>query len=169
MEAIVVLAIMVIMIALVSVNVFGRIKFWRLNQDVGRFTHTLNLAAEQAVFSGRTLAVVIGVYEGSYAFYPVDINNKFTEQLEPVLPPQRLEKCLIEKIEFENGTSQFSGEVVLYATPQGWSASILFNLRDKDYRRRYIRCDRLTTRVVFDNKPLDLMKPRNVVSMYSIL
>ena len=169
MEMIVVIAILAIMIAIASVRVFGRIKAWRLNEDVGRFTHTLNMAAEQAVFSGRTHAVVIGVYEGSYAIYPVNANNKYSDKLEPILPPQRLERCLIEKIDFENGNTQFSGEVVLYATPQGWSASILFNLRDKDYQRRYVRCDRLTTRVVYDNRTLELMKPRSSVSMYTIL
>ncbi|KPK76315.1 MAG: hypothetical protein AMJ79_07145, partial [Phycisphaerae bacterium SM23_30] len=108
-------------------------------------------------------------WDGSYTIYQLDNERQYHDGLTPLLRTQRLERCLIDEIKFEDGSRQYSGEVILYATPQGWSASILFDLRDKDDRRRYVRCDRLTTRVLFDNKSLDLWEPQQVVSMYSPL
>ena len=166
----VVLAILMVMIGVISVSVFGRIRSWRLNEDVGEFAHTLRLAAEQAVFTGRPHAVVIGLWDGSYTIYQLDSERRYHDGLAPLLGTQRLERCLIEQIEFEDGSNQYSGQIVLYATAQGWSASVVFNLHEvEENQRRYVRCDRLTTRVLFDNKSLELMAPQQVVSMYSPL
>ena len=169
METVVVLAILMIMLGMVAVDIFGRITQWRLNEDVGQFVHTLRKTAEHAIMSGQTFAVVIGFYDGSYGVYPVDENRRYRPGTAPIIEPQRLERCLIERITLEDGSDMYSGDVIMYATPQGWNMSIAYSLRDKDYRWRYVRCDRLTTHVVFDNKQLDLMEPRLNVSMLSPL
>ena len=160
-----------VLISLVSVDVFGRIRQWRINEDVSEFAQMLHLGAEHAVYTDRTLVAVIRVSDNSYAVYPTNADQEFQRGVRPLIPQQRLNYCEFNEVKFENGSNQFSGDVLIYISPTGWQASVLFELHDKDddTRRRYVRCDRFTTRVRYDNKPLELIEARANLTMYSSL
>ena len=90
--------------------------------------------------------------------------------LEPLMETQGLDRCYIEQIDFVNGTHQYSGELILFATGQGWGASVVFNLiDDRNERRRWVQCNRNTVRVIQSRQPLEMIEPRTEVSMSSPL
>ena len=166
-EAVVVMALLILMFSLVSVNIFSRIKQTRMNEDVGRFARTLRIAAREAVMRQKDLLVVVDVYDGYYSLYVDDPEEPYSEASEPLLDPEQLSFCWIDEIEFEDGSRQYSGQLRLRATPRGWSGSRLMKLvyekRGSDLRmERYLRCDRFTTRVTVSRKPISLpqAKPR---------
>ena len=169
LETVVILAVLLLLVTIVSVTYFGNLMQRRLDADVGEFARTLRLAAEHAVLRGESFAVVISVYDGKYTVYPANIGNYYSEADEPLVESRRLERCWIDEIEFEDGTTQYSGEIILQATPQGWGASLVVNMLDKDDRARYLRCDNSTTNVVVDRHPLYLLEPQTDVSMFSPL
>jgi len=169
LESVVILAVLALLTSIVSVSVFGSYMHRRLDADVAAFARTLRLAAEHAVLQGETFAVVIEVYDGKYSVYPANPENDYFDNDETLLEPQRLERCWIDEIEFEDGSPQYSGEVVIQATPQGWAGSILVHLLDKDDRARYLRLDKLTTNVVVDRNELSLLEPQKNVYMLSPL
>ena len=160
-----------IIISVVSVDIFGRIKQWRINQDASELAQMLRLGAEHSVYTNRTFVAVINVSDNRYAVYPTNAEQKFQRGVRPLIPQQYLRYCEFDRIEFDDGSNQFSGEVLIYISPQGWKASVLFELHDKNdnTRRRYVRCDRFTTRVRYDNKPIDIIAPRANLTMYSSL
>jgi len=158
-----------IIITVVSVDIFGRIRQWRFNEDVSEFAQMLHLGAEHAVYANRTYVAVIRISGNSYAIYPTNAGQKFERGLRPLLEPQRLRYCDFEEITFDDGTNQFSGDVLIYISPKGFEASVLFRLQDNDNRRRFVRCDKFTTRVRNDNKSLDLIAPRINLTIYSSL
>jgi len=164
-----VLTILMVVISLVSVDVFGRIKQWRINEDVSEFAQMLHLGAEHSVYTNRTFVAVINVSDNRYAVYPTNADQKYRRGVRPLIPQQRLQYCEFDEIKFEDGSNQFSGDVIIYISPKGWQASVLFKFSDDDNRRRYVRCDRFTTRVRYDNKPIDLIAPRANLTMYSSL
>lgn len=164
-EAVVVLLIVSLMISLVMMDVVGVFRRQELKEDIGRFSQTLSIAAEQAVFSRTTYLVVIEVMDGYYTVYE-DLGDGRYDEFEPLLETDSLNRFYIETIEFEDGSKQYSGEVILRATAQGWESSVLFSLLDDENdRQSYLRCDRLTTRNVVSNLPLDFFWPLEEVSM----
>ena len=169
LETIMVLTILMVIISLVSVDIFGRIKQWRFNQDVSEFAQMLHQGAEHSVYTNRTHVAVVKVLDKSYAVYPTNAEQKYQRGVRPLIPQQRLKYSEFDEVKFEDGSNQFSGDVLIYISPQGWQASVLFKLTDDDNRRRYVRCDRFTTRVRYDNKPIDLIAPRANLTMYSSL
>lgn len=169
LETVVVLVVVVLLISIVSVTYFGNLMQRRLDADVAAFARTLRLAAEHAVLRGESFAVVIGVYDGEYVVYPAKPDNFYTDSDDPLVEPQRLNRCWIDEIEFEDGSTQYSGQVILQATPQGWGGALIFHLLDKDDRARYLRCDKYTTNVVVDRQPLYLLEPQTKVSIFSPL
>ena len=171
LEMIMVLTILMVIIGVVSVDVFGRIRQWRINQDVSEFAQMLHLGAEHAVYTNRTHVAVIKVMDQSYAIYPTNADKKYQWGSSPLVTRQRLRYCNFSEVIFEDGSNQFSGEIMIYISPKGWKASVLFELHDNDddSRRRYVRCDRFTTRVRYDNQPMELIAPRANLTMYSSL
>jgi len=165
LETIVVLVIMALMLVIVVGNVFGYIQQLRLDEDVRRFARTLRLSAEEAMMRSRDVAVVIEVLDGYYTVYEAKENDIYREIDTPLVERQGLDICWIDKINHEDGTNQYSGELILRATPSGWNRSVVFDLIDKEGRRRYLRCDRLTTKVTESKQPLELLEPREQVSM----
>jgi len=165
LETVVVLVIMALMLGIVVGNVFGYLQQLRLNEDVSRFARTLRLSSEEAVMRGREIAVVIEVLDGYYTVYEANDNNIYREIDTPIIERQGLDICWIDKINHEDGTNQYSGELILRATPGGWNRSVVFDLIDKEGRRRFLRCDHLTTRVIESKQPLELLEPREQVSM----
>ncbi|MCP4707819.1 MAG: type II secretion system protein [Planctomycetes bacterium] len=171
LETIVVLTILMIIITLVSMDVFGRIKQWRINEDASRFAQMLHLGAEHSVYTNRTHVAVIRVSDGSYTIYPTNENKEFQRGVRPLIPREYLKYCEFDVVKFEDGSSQFSGEVLIYISPKGWQASVLFEMSDRndETRRRFVRCDRFTTRVRYNNQPLELIEARANLTMYSSL
>ena len=167
LEAIVVVALLALMVTLAAVNLFGAYERARLDRDVARFARTLRLVTEQAVFRGRELAVAIEVTDGYYTIYETDGQGQFDPDAEPLIDRQSLDYCYIDDMEFADGSHQYSGEVVLYATPQGWSGSVIFNLIGLNEQRLFLTCRSSTTQVIVDNKPLEMPRPQQTVSIGS--
>ena len=167
LETIVVVALLALMVTIAAVNLFGTYERARLGRDVARFARTLRLATEQAIFRGRDLAVAIEVTDGYYTIYEIDDQGHFDPDAEPLIARQSLDYCYIDDMEFADGSHQYSGEVVLYATPQGWSGSVIFNLIGLNEQRLFLTCRSATTQVIVANQPLEMPKPQQSVSIAS--
>ncbi len=170
-ECVVVMALMALLLTMVAFNASAMVRRARLDRDISRFARTLRMAARQAVFTGKDMLVVIEVTDGYYSVYQakepgsLDYNSD-----EPVIDQQSLDYYYIDKIDFDDGTHQYSGKLILQATPKGWSRSFVFNfLDDQNKSRRYIRCDRFTWRVVCSLHPLKIIEARTDVSMNSAI
>lgn len=163
LELVVISLIMILLISLVSVSIVGTIRQVRLDEDVAQFARTLRLAVDQAVFSQKNYTIVIDVMDGYYTVYGEKVNIK--DPAPRLIDTQQLNWCYIESIEFEDSTHQYSGEIVLEATPKGWNQSILFNLiDDRNEQRRFLRCDRFTSRTTVSRQPLEMWRPRKSVA-----
>lgn len=159
LELVLISLILLLLISLVSVSVIGTIRQVRLGEDVAQFARTLQLAANQAVFSQKNFTVVIDVMDGHYTVYGE--KEKINDPTPRLIDTQRLKWSYIESVEFEDGTHQYSGNITLTATPQGWNHSILFNLiDDRNEQRHFLRCDRFTSRTTVSRQPLELWRPR---------
>lgn len=168
-EVIVVMLIFSLMVGLVVPDVVGAFRRSRLDDDVARFSRTLTLAAEQAIFSRTNYLVVIEVMDGLYTVYE-DLGGGKYDEYDPLIAQRSLNWCYIESIEYEDGSQQYSGEVILRASPAGWENSVLFSLLDDENdRERFLRCDRLTTRNMVSNHFLDFSWTEETVSMTSAL
>ena len=151
-------------------NVLDRIQQSRLNQDASQFGHTLRTAAEYAILRGRELVVVIDITDGYYTIYEKQNGVFDRDDSEPVIPQQSLRYCYIEKVDFEDGTHQYSDEIILHATARGWDESVVFNLIDNsDQLQRFVRCDRFTAHVIVKNQLLELLEPQREISMTTAL
>ena len=175
-ELIVVFLIIGLLLSFALPNAFDRIRQTRLEDDVSQFARTLRTVTEQAILRGKELAVVIDVTDGYYTVYESQREDMDENELDeseedmPIIDRQGLDLCYIEQIDFEDGSHQYSGDLIMYATAQGWKASVVFNLiDDRDERRRFVRCDRLTARVVVSRQPLEMIEPQAEVSMNSTL
>ncbi|MBN1845477.1 MAG: hypothetical protein JW810_07320 [Sedimentisphaerales bacterium] len=160
-----VLVIMALLVTMLTVRMVDRLPRVRLDRDVQRFVHTLRATAEEAVRRSQTFAVVIDVYDGYYTVYEVDEKDQIDQNVEPFIEQQALDECWIDEMEFEDGSHQYSGQVILRATAEGWSGSLLFRLIDREDRQRYVRCDRFTTRVIADRHPLELLEAKSQIAM----
>jgi type II secretory pathway pseudopilin PulG len=168
-EMVVVMLIMSLMVGMVIIDVVSAFRRGRLDEDVARFSETLTLAAEQAIFNRKNYLVVIEVMDGYYTVYE-ELGDGQYDELDPLLETEVLNWCYIETIEYEDGSRQYSGEVTLRATPTGWENSVLFSfLDDENDRQRFLRCDQMTARNVVSNRPLDFFWPEEQVSMVNPL
>ena len=173
-EIVLVFLIISLMLGIAVPNVIKVVRKTRLDADAARFARTLRTTAELAVLYGRELDVVIDVIDGYYTIYDKDreeesndetINDGY-EYIEPVIERQGLDYCYIEQIDFPDGSHQYSGELILHATAEGWGTSIVFNLiDDRNQRKRYVRCDRQTVRVKESRQPLNMLEAKKEVSM----
>ena len=160
-----VLAMLSLILGLVALNLFGIIGRSVFDEDAGRFARTLRLTCEQAMRRRKQLAVVIDVTDGYYTVYEANTKDRYTDEMEPLIEQQGLDECYIDSVEFADGSQQFSGELILHATAQGWQESWLFTLIDLNEQLRWLRCDRWTMRVMVDNQPLVLPEALREVSM----
>lgn len=167
-EALLVVGLLSLALGVVTLNVFGMLGRAAFDEDVAQFARVLRTAAEEAVFRGTTLAVVIDVTDGYYTVYEATTNDVYDEQSEPLIAQAGLDQCYIDDIEYADGGHQFSGQVVLHATPQGWENSWLFTLIDLREQLRWVRCDRLTTRVTVRSEPLELPEALDEVSRSAV-
>jgi hypothetical protein len=162
---VIVFLIIAALMTLVSVNIVGIVQRTRLDEDVSRFAHTLRTAAEQAVFLGRDIEIYLEVTDGYYTVYDTKESETGEEQI-VLIDTRGLDRSYIDVIEYEDGSRQYSGELILKATPEGWSGTVLFNLLDdRDEHERFLRCDRLTTRVLVSSQPLDFPEPLSDLSL----
>jgi len=164
-EIVVVIAIILLLAFLFSVNLIDRIPDAKLDRDVSQFVNTLRGAVQEAILRQENLVVVIEVHDGYYSVYPESDPGEYDEDTEPLFEREQLRRCWIDEMEFEDGSHQYSGKITFWATPHGWSGSVLFNLLDKDDRERFVRIDRYTTRVIMDEKPLELLEAKNTITM----
>ena len=164
-EAIMAGAILLLLVAFFSVNLIDRIPEAKLDRDVAQFVNILRGAVQEAILRQENLVVVIEIHDGYYTVYQESEPGEYDEDAEPLFEREQLRRCWIDEVEHENGEHQYSGMVIFKATPQGWSGSVLFNLLDKDDRERFVRIDRYTTRVIMDEKPLELLEAKNTITM----
>jgi len=152
---------------LAFVNVNETVRRARLDNDVGRFTRTLRTAADYAAYSGKTVAVVLDVTDGYYTVYEANAKDSYDDMdIEPIMEQQALDWCYIEEVELEDGSKQYSGEIILHVTPRGWGASVLFYLLDdRNNLHRFVRCDRFTPRVVQSRTPVYLLETHEELSL----
>ena len=169
MEALLVLGIMSIVLALVLPNLFGMLRGYLFKEDAGRFVNTLRMASQEAVYRGKSIAIVIDIADGFYTVYEATANDVYGDDVMPLIDRQSLEACYIEELEFADGSRSFSGVVILYADPQGWRDNWMFTLIDLDERRRWVRCDLSTARVVSESQPLEVPSSYSEVSMSSAI
>lgn len=166
LEIVIVFLILATLIGLASLNLVGLVQRTRLDEDVSRFAQTLRLAAEQAVFLGRDIEILLEVTDGYYTVYEASgletEEGQESEAEQKILIPTRgLNRSYIDVIEYEDGSRQYSGELVLKATPEGWSSTVLFSLLDdRDEHQRYLRCDRMTTRVIVSSQEPEFPEPQ---------
>jgi len=165
---VVVIALLLLLVSLVSVDLHGRLRQVRADRDATRFARTLRLAAEEAILRRQSLVVVIEVYDGYYTVYEANAKNEYYDA-EPLLPRASLDHYWIDQIEFDDGSQQYSGEVIITVGPEGFPSSLLFHLVDRDDRRMYVRCDRFTPRVVWAAQPLEMPEVRAAVSPGAVL
>ena len=166
LEAMIAVAIVALVMGIVSVNLFGMMERSRLNKDVGDFARTLRLTAEQAITRGQKLAVVIDVIDGYYSVYEANEENIYdADEIEPLIERQSLDYCYIDDIEFQDGSRQYSGELILYADRQGWTATTIFSLLGLKEQLRFIVCEQVTPRVRVSNQVPDLLLGQEDVSM----
>jgi len=164
-ETIVVAAVILILVAVFSLRLIDRVHDAKLDRDVAQFVNTLRGAVQEAILRQENLAVVIQVHDGYYTVYPETVPGEYDEESEPLFQREQLRRCWIDDMEFEDGSHQYSGKIAFWATPQGWSGSLLFNLLDKEDRERFVRIDRYTTRVIMDEKPLELVEAKSTITM----
>jgi len=170
METAVAFTIIALILGLVLFDMHEMIRRDRLDNDVARFVRTLRLTAQEAVLRGEELVVFIEITDGYYTVYEVDEEKEETQTESSLIERRGLDWCYIEQMELEDGSCQYSGEYNLRATPLGWSRSLVFNLiDDRDERRRYVRCDRMTTQVKSTSQPLELLKAEKDVGPSSSL
>jgi len=166
LEAITAVAIVALVISVVGVNLFGMLERSRLNRDVADFARTLRLTAEQAITRGQELAVVIEVTDGYYTVYEANEKDIYdADEIEPLIERQSLDFSYIDDIEFEDGSRQYSGELILHADRVGWSSTVVFSLLGLKEQPRFVVCEKLTPRVTVSNQPLDLLLGQEDVSM----
>ena len=174
-EIVLVFLIISLLLGIAVPNAIKVIRKTRLDEDAARFARTLRTTAELAVLYGHELDVVIDVTDGYYTIYDKNrkeeqsenetINDGY-EYIEPVIERQGLDYCYIEQIDFPDGSHQYSGELILHATAEGWGTSIVFNLiDDRNQRKRYVRCDRQTVRVKESRQPLSMLEAKKEISM----
>jgi hypothetical protein len=166
-EAIFAVVVLALIIGIAAVNLPGIVQSAKFDRDVARFSRTLRLAAEQAILRNQRLAIVIDVYDGYYTVYEANEDDVYNEQVEPFIERQGLDFCYIDDIEFEDGSHQYSGELIMYATPQGFGAPILMTLIDLEEQYRFLSCRRLTTYVEVSKQPLELPEAKAELSMAS--
>jgi type II secretory pathway pseudopilin PulG len=168
-ECVVVMALMTLLLSMIAFNASAMIRRAKLTSDISRFARTLRMAAQQAVLSGKDILVVIEVTDGYYTVYQADAPGSLDyDSNDPLIERDSLDYYYIDKIDFDDGSHQYSGKLILRATAKGWGRSFVFNfLDDRDESRRYIRCDRFTWRVVSSQHPLEIIKARSNVSMSS--
>lgn len=163
LEAIVVIALMLLIATLVSVRLFGWSQNGRLERDAGRFGRMLRVAAREAAIRQHNVAVSIDIYDGWYTVYEANEQNDY-DDVEPLIATQGLNYYWIDKIDYADGTSQRSGRVIITIAPTGFQSSLLFHLIDRDDRTCWLRCDQFTPNVFVSKQPLELPETRTRVS-----
>jgi len=165
-ELMLVITILALLLSIVAVSPIERIRRARVDEDVFSFAHTLRTTIEHSVMQRRYFAVVVDVYSGYYTVYETAADEEIDYDQEPVIARAGLDICYILQIDHQDGTHQYSGELILRATPQGWKRSVVFHLiDDRDERMRYLRCNRDTTSVATSRQLMELPEPRKNVSL----
>ena len=159
------IAILALFAGLVMVNIVDAVDRARIDEDVADFARTLRLAAEQAIFRNRNYVILVEVTDGYYTIYEADSEGVILEDAEPLIETAVLDRVYIDEIEHEDGSHQYGNELHLHATPHGWKFSVSMILLDPDERSRFMRCDRLTTRVVVSRNFLPIRAALKDVSI----
>ncbi|MHA1565366.1 MAG: hypothetical protein ACTSX7_08655 [Alphaproteobacteria bacterium] len=164
-EALCAIALLALFTGFIGPNVLDSIERARVDEDVADFARTLRRATEQAVFRNRNYVILIEVIDGYYTIYEADSEGVIAEDAEPLLERSVLDRVYIDEIEHEDGSHQYGSELVLHATPEGWKSSVLLVLLDPDERIRFLRCDRLTSRVAVSRQPLFMLPAKSDVAL----
>ncbi len=197
-ELILVVMIILLMLSIALPNLLRGREQRDLNEDVKKFVKTLRQTAEAAMLEGRYFDILIDITDGYYTVYEINAEVKknaddatrgpeFNKTIDgvdvpwdaaspdfttmtPVIERQGLDECYIEQILFLNAATQYSGELILHATPSGWKQSVVFDLIDVPNKNwRFVRCDAMTARVTYSAFPLELLETRESVSMTNVL
>jgi type II secretory pathway pseudopilin PulG len=165
LELVVVFAIIAMLVGIVVMGPVLRTRRASIDRDVFQFVHTLRSTAEYAMFTGSECIVVIDIYGGYYSVYETADEEEYYD-LSPLMEPGSLDICWIQQVGFEDGTNQYSGELIVHAGSQGWRKSLVFDLiDDRNELQRFVRCDHNTTNVLSSNQPLELLEPQEAVGL----
>jgi len=153
------------MVGIVVMGPVLRTRRASIDRDVFQFANTLRSTAEYAMFTGSECIVVIDIYGGYYSVYETSDEEGYYD-LSPLMEPGSLDICWIQQVGFEDGTNQYSGELIVHAGSQGWRKSLVFDLiDDRNELQRFVRCDHNTTNVLSSNQPLELLEPQEEVGL----
>jgi len=165
LEMIVVFAIIAMIIGIVVMDPVLRTRRASIDRDVSLFANTLQSTVEYAMFTGNECIIVIDIYGGYYSVYETADEDDYYE-LGPLMEPGSLDICWIQQVGFEDGSNQYSGELIVHADSQGWKRSLVFDLiDDRNELQRFVRCDHNTSNVLLSNQPLELPEPREEVGL----
>ena len=163
LELMAVFAIIAMLVGLVIMDPVLRSRRASIDRDVFRFAQTLRSTAEYAMFTSSECIVVIDIYGGYYSVYETSDEEGYSE-LDPLMEPGSLDICWIQEVGFADGTTVYSGELILHADGQGWKKSMVFDLiDDRNELQRFVRCDHSTTNVLLSKHPLELLSPQKEV------
>ncbi len=167
LETILAATILTLLVGLVIFDTVGVFRGQRLNRDVSRFVQIMTLTAQQAVFNSNNYLVFIDVNSGIYTVYE-EVSKNTYDEFDPLIDASSLDWCYIDEILYDDGSNQYSGELILRATPRGWDRSVLLNLiDDQNEYRRYVRFERHTLNINVSNLPLDFPEAYEELSMDS--
>jgi hypothetical protein len=165
LEIIVVFAIIAMLIGIVVMDPVLRTRRASIDRDVSLFANTLQSTVEYAMFTGSECIVVIDIYGGYYSVYETADEEGYYD-LSPLMEPGSLDICWIQQVGFEDGTNQYSGELIVHADSQGWKRSLVFDLiDDRNELQRFVRCDHNTSNVLSSKQPLELPEPQEEVGL----
>ena len=157
LETMIAVAILALAAGIITAAISSRLSRNAVDSELHTFARTLRMAAEQAVVRGKDYAVQIDVTDGYYTVWPCTTEGEIPQGIEPLIDEQVMDTIFIDEIEHEDGSHQYGNELILHATPQGWSFSVLmFFLDDREQNERYLRCDRFTSDVTTSVTPLAL-------------
>ena len=182
LELAVVMTILTLAVGIVAMKPFGNIRKENVSEDVKQFADTMRLVAEHAVLTGKTYEVVLEITDCVYTIYETDPEkekqSKKTagdeatdeeleeEEEESIFDELTMLISFIEEVKFADGSRQYSGEVVMKATPQGWDKSVLFQtLDDRNEFEMFIRLDQGTPRVTVSDSVLEIQEIKKDISL----
>ena len=163
---VVIFAILALILGFVMADVIHIIDRTKYDQDVAQFAQTLQYAAEQAAVRGTEMALALEIYEGHYTIWQANPKDEYDPEVdEPVISRRTLRESYLEEITYEDGSHQYSGDLIFRCTPRGWPSSVVFTIIDLDKRYHYVLLERFTNRVTVSPRPLEIPEPRTELSI----
>ncbi|MBI9017429.1 MAG: hypothetical protein JEZ07_09245 [Phycisphaerae bacterium] len=193
LELSVIMTIIALTLAIVPFKSAENIRKTDVSQDVQQFADTMRDIAEHAVLTGKSFELVLDITDCVYNVYEAGPENQQDEQKktdiseltddellefedddllldedekESIFEDLTMLISFIEEIEFSDGSRQYSGELIMRATPGGWDKSVLFQtMDDENEYMNFIRLDEGTPRVTVSEFDLEIQESKKNVGI----